>query len=96
MVARTSAGFLGLVLLAAIAVVGLGRLLEGRRSPGRQRVRGAVLADLVAVLLPLQLAIFITPRLGGALLAVSTDHVGSSGLSPQPATRFLTRSDVEV
>lgn len=67
--AGTSAGLLGLVVLATLAVVGLARLLVGRRHSSRRRTRGAALADLVAVLLPLQLAIFVTQETTELVLA---------------------------
>ena len=58
-VAKASAGLLGLLVLVAVILVGLARLVGRRRIAGQRQVPAAALPELVAVLLPLQLAIFI-------------------------------------
>jgi hypothetical protein len=68
-VAKTSATALGVVALGALAVVGVARLVEGVRSPGGRRPSRAPLLTLLAVLLPLQLAIFTTQETTEAVLA---------------------------
>jgi hypothetical protein len=75
-VAGTSVGLLGLLVLAAVAVVGLARLVESRRSPGRQRSPRLALAELVAVLLPLQLAIFTAQETAELALAGHLNGLG--------------------
>jgi hypothetical protein len=59
LVVKTSAGLVGLLVLAALATVGLARLMRARRSADvtPRSVRGR---DLLVLLLPLQLAIFTT------------------------------------
>ena len=58
-IAKASAGLVGLLLLVAVALVGLARLVGSRRVTGQRRAQAAALPELVAVLVPLQLAIFI-------------------------------------
>lgn len=58
-VAKASAGLLGLLVLVAVVLIGLARLVGRRRIAGQRQVPAAALPELVAVLLPLQLAIFI-------------------------------------
>jgi hypothetical protein len=58
-IAKASAGLVGLLVLVAVALVGLARLVGARRVTGQRRSPAAALPELVAVLLPLQLAIFI-------------------------------------
>jgi hypothetical protein len=58
-VAKASAGLLGLLVLTAVALVGLARLVGSKRAAGQRQAPAASLGELVAVLMPLQLAIFI-------------------------------------
>lgn len=68
-VAKISAGLTGLLVLGAVAAVGLARLVHARRSPSREREVGAPVADLLAILLPLQLAVFVVQESGELLIA---------------------------
>lgn len=57
-VAKTSAAAVGLLVLGALAAAGTARLFQARRAAPDQRGPGIPLLRLLAVLLPMQLAIF--------------------------------------
>jgi hypothetical protein len=58
LVAKTSAGAAGLLVLGALAAAGVAALLRARRATPAERAPGIPVLRLLAVLLPLQLAIF--------------------------------------
>lgn len=75
-IAKASAGLVGLLVLLAVALVALARLAGARRVTGHRRASAAALPELVAVLLPLQLAIFIAQETIELLAAGRLTGVG--------------------
>lgn len=75
-VAKTSAGLVGLLVLATLAAIGLARLLRARRSAPGTLPRPAPLGELIAVLVPLQVAIFVAQETVELTLAGQLNGVG--------------------
>ena len=75
-IAKASAGLVGLLVLVAVALVGLARLVGSTRITDQRRAQAAALSELVAVLLPLQLAIFIAQETIELLVAGRLTSLG--------------------